>query len=463
MTDSLSIAILHGRLSAGSDDQRIIYEQIRGLRARGHRVELYCTMVAGMEQLHATAPDIRIKRLVQLVPLATNAPNRFSLLLALVMVPVNALRLRRVQVFVGWNRIGAWLAYLFTRVHRRPYVVYQSKFNFPTRIRNAQAGLGSDAGEVVSEDLAGLPGLLGNVDADAIGHAAALLANGGAVADRIHSVYGIEPSVCVAGCRPHSRRVLRLDTPYVYDGAFKLHERVVEKPYLLVTGRYANLGQWEIVLRVLAQVTQEVPGAFLVLARGQPRDSAAIQRIARQQFVDDRFLITGHIAEPDLHRLYREAAVYCHLSPDDGSVLGVLEAMAWGVPVVAWNQASSRAVVENGKTGFLADEGNVAYFARAVAWLLQDPELRWRLGAAGWDRARRYFTWKHHLDVLGRALFLAADRAVPVPESVGPTEANGGAPVSNDAGISTFPIVEPTQAAVETEPEIADLGMRDYE
>jgi glycosyltransferase involved in cell wall biosynthesis len=59
------------------------------------------------------------------------------------------------------------------------------------------------------------------------------------------------------------------------------------------------------------------------------------------------------------------------------------EAMAWGRPVVASRVGGLADAVEDDATGLLVPPGDVATLRAAVVGLLDDPERRARLGAAG--------------------------------------------------------------------------------
>ena len=142
-------------------------------------------------------------------------------------------------------------------------------------------------------------------------------------------------------------------------------------------------------------------------------------------------LFLGQISEADLQRLYREAAVYCYPAPEEDFGMGVIEAMAWGVPVVAWNFAGPTVTVIDGETGFLAEPYNVEHYADAMSWLLQDPKLRSRMGAAARDRVERYFTWDRHARLLDRAVRSAVGESieVKVPVDLPVQRANGAGPM----------------------------------
>ncbi len=67
-----------------------------------------------------------------------------------------------------------------------------------------------------------------------------------------------------------------------------------------------------------------------------------------------------------------------------------LEAQACGVPVVAYAVGGIPEVVAHGKTGFLAEEGDVGALAGYLKTLLENPDLRHTMGRAGavWVQTR---------------------------------------------------------------------------
>ncbi len=72
--------------------------------------------------------------------------------------------------------------------------------------------------------------------------------------------------------------------------------------------------------------------------------------------------------------------------------LSAIEAMAFGLPVVASRTGGLPEVVEDGVTGILVPPGDSKALAEAVVLLLHDPALRRRLGQAGRQRVLDEFT-----------------------------------------------------------------------
>jgi glycosyltransferase involved in cell wall biosynthesis len=76
----------------------------------------------------------------------------------------------------------------------------------------------------------------------------------------------------------------------------------------------------------------------------------------------------------------------------------VMEAMAAGRPVVAYDGGGVPEMVVHGETGLLCSPGDVDGLGRALVELVGNQSLRDRLGEAGRARARQFFGVKRHLD-----------------------------------------------------------------
>lgn len=97
---------------------------------------------------------------------------------------------------------------------------------------------------------------------------------------------------------------------------------------------------------------------------------------------------------PGSGRVYdvlRRGAVFAFPSEIDKSPNVVLEAMAAGLPVVAARVGALDELVEDGVTGFLVPPADDAALLAALRRLLDDPERRRAMGAAGRARAEAMF------------------------------------------------------------------------
>lgn len=103
----------------------------------------------------------------------------------------------------------------------------------------------------------------------------------------------------------------------------------------------------------------------------------------------DRVRFLG--ARRDVAELLARCHVFVLASNWEGLPLTVLEAMRAGLPVVASAVGGVGEAVIDGVTGFLVPRGDAGLLRGRLKVLLENPELRARMGAAGYERFRKNF------------------------------------------------------------------------
>jgi glycosyltransferase involved in cell wall biosynthesis len=161
--------------------------------------------------------------------------------------------------------------------------------------------------------------------------------------------------------------------------------------YLLFVGTLQprkNLGR---LLDALARLPRSTGSSVSLVLAGRPGvGSARLRALAEALGVADRVVWLSYVAEEHKPSLYAGAQALVFPSLYEGFGLPVLEAMAWGTPVIASTSSSLPEVV--GEAGLLVDPYDVDALARAMARVLEDGALREQLIAAGRERAAQ-FTW----------------------------------------------------------------------
>jgi glycosyltransferase involved in cell wall biosynthesis len=108
----------------------------------------------------------------------------------------------------------------------------------------------------------------------------------------------------------------------------------------------------------------------------------------------------GELGAADIVRELGGAGIYTWPGCGEAYGLAYLEAQAAGLPVVAQDTAGVPEVVQNGVTGFLTSDGDVAAYAAAIAVLLDDPARRAAIG----DEARRFVLSERSLTMAAQKL-----------------------------------------------------------
>jgi glycosyltransferase involved in cell wall biosynthesis len=112
---------------------------------------------------------------------------------------------------------------------------------------------------------------------------------------------------------------------------------------------------------------------------GDGRERARLMRLARGE-LSDRVLFAGRIARGELYRYYSAADLFVFPGIQESLGLVYLEAQACGLPAVAFENAGVPEAVRNGVTGLLVPMYDGRKFVAAIERLLQDGDLRRRMG-----------------------------------------------------------------------------------
>jgi glycosyltransferase involved in cell wall biosynthesis len=191
------------------------------------------------------------------------------------------------------------------------------------------------------------------------------------------------------------------------------------------------------LLEAVAKLRTERQVDLVVI--GRPRPGGRVDRALDRLGLRDIVRCVSGISDQDLARLYGEAEVAVCPSLYEGFSLPTVEAMACGVPVVATTGGALPEVVgRDGATGLLVPPDDPGALAEAIGRLLDDPELRSRLGAAGRRRVLGTFTWQ--VTARGTAeCYRALVEERPLPGAPHPGEPRGhevAAPAAAAAGTS---------------------------
>jgi len=145
----------------------------------------------------------------------------------------------------------------------------------------------------------------------------------------------------------------------------------------------------DVLLRAMPRVLEAVPAARLrVVGVGPEAERLGALRAALGLEAAVAFL--GQVPFTQLAREYRDCALFCLPSQQEGFGIVLLEAMAAGRPIVACRAAAVPEVAPDGEAARLVPPNDPAALAAALIALLGDRERAAALGRAGAARVERY-------------------------------------------------------------------------
>ncbi|MFI5496462.1 glycosyltransferase [Actinoplanes sp. NPDC051859] len=145
----------------------------------------------------------------------------------------------------------------------------------------------------------------------------------------------------------------------------------------------------DMLLEAWALVAPHHPDWDLKVFGAGP-DEAPLRAQARELGLDDKPIFQGKTN--DIDAALSAASIYALPSREEGFPIAVMEAMAYGLPTVAFDCAPGiRELIDDEVSGgIVITAGNVFGMAAALERLIKDPDLRKRLGSAGQQSVRRF-------------------------------------------------------------------------
>jgi len=154
-------------------------------------------------------------------------------------------------------------------------------------------------------------------------------------------------------------------------------------------GRPRPVKGYNFLLDAWAQVARAQPNAHLLFVGDGP-DQPALKAQAKQLGLDECVTFLGD--QLNIPHLLPALDILALPSLHEGMPNVALEAMAASLPVVGTAVGGTPEVVIDGESGLLVPCGEPQALADALRLLLQEPDLRHRMGQAGQKRIARHFS-----------------------------------------------------------------------
>jgi len=181
-----------------------------------------------------------------------------------------------------------------------------------------------------------------------------------------------------------------------------------EKKVLFYAGRLARRkGLLEFVENSLPNITAEFPDVVLLVVGDNPTSSLShhedlrklVERKVQQLGLRKHVRFFGWVERKILLELYAASDIFILPAinvPGDMEGFGIVlaEANAAGIPAVSTNTGGIPDAVENGRTALLTEPGDWNAYSRAIISLLEDDQLRLKMGNAGFQRTRQELDWR---------------------------------------------------------------------
>jgi glycosyltransferase involved in cell wall biosynthesis len=145
------------------------------------------------------------------------------------------------------------------------------------------------------------------------------------------------------------------------------------------------------LIAIWDKVCQKMPTAKLVLIGGSFRMREKLEKIARERKLQNNIKFLGFLKNDKAFPIVKSSKVFLSPSHEEGWGISIAEAMACGLPVIAWNLPVYQKVFENHLIEI--KENNIEKFSNQVIKLLFDSDKRKETGEANKKFIQKY-SWK---------------------------------------------------------------------
>lgn len=154
-----------------------------------------------------------------------------------------------------------------------------------------------------------------------------------------------------------------------------------------MVGSLTSVKNPELFVRAAAKVIEEHPTVrFMHIGKGPLMDD--MHTLARELEIDDSITFYGQ--RDDVSALLGRMDIFALTSTSEGMPNAVMEAMAAGLPVVATDVGDCRELITDGENGLIVPTGDVNALASALIRLIEDAELRRRMGRRSHERIQAF-------------------------------------------------------------------------
>jgi glycosyltransferase involved in cell wall biosynthesis len=180
--------------------------------------------------------------------------------------------------------------------------------------------------------------------------------------------------------------IIRLVLPGIDSTCFRpaAHRDLQSNPYILTVGRLNDPRKNVLLLLdAFAALPSTMRAVTRLVLAGLVGPPPKLWARIKELRLADQVIFRDSPTVDELIALYQSATIFASSSDEEGFGMGIVEAMACGIPVVSTRSGGPDGIIRDGHDGYLVGVGDVSGFAERLSLLLSNEELNLRLGKAG--------------------------------------------------------------------------------
>lgn len=155
-------------------------------------------------------------------------------------------------------------------------------------------------------------------------------------------------------------------------------------------GRFVPIKNYPMMIEIAHRCSADSKVNFKLAGSGP--ELSKLQALIHSYGLESSFELCGH--QDFMSAFYQGLDIFVNTSLHEGIPMSILEAMSYGIPVIAPQIGGIPEIIEDGIDGFLIPPGNVDLFTEKCLLLSKDLELREELGSSARHKIETKFSIK---------------------------------------------------------------------
>ncbi|USE82798.1 glycosyltransferase family 4 protein [Acinetobacter tibetensis] len=180
---------------------------------------------------------------------------------------------------------------------------------------------------------------------------------------------------------------------HVPDNLPSLSKSLGQPVVLGIMTRLVEYKGTHLAISAVEQLKRQGYKVKLLIAGEGEQKKALIQQV-KDLNLESEVEFLGWIGGKDKSKFYKDIDIALVPTMNDTQPLAILDAFAWGKPVVASDHISVEQIIRQGENGLMAKCGEVDSLANNIAFLIEHPEQLCKVAQGGYVDAKEKYQFK---------------------------------------------------------------------
>lgn len=127
-----------------------------------------------------------------------------------------------------------------------------------------------------------------------------------------------------------------------------------------------------------------------LVGAGHKKQENKLRQLIDENGLSEKIIMHGPKKTSELKEFYLNSSIYLSTSRWEGFGLVLLEAMSFGLPIIAFEQSGSKDILNDGEFGVLVKQGDVLELSHKLDYLINDIEVRQNFQKKSLERVSQY-------------------------------------------------------------------------